>query len=68
LANSSDKIKDILKQQQEQQALPQFMQSLRSKANITINDDRLKDALPPIPSPAASTAAAPAAASPAAKK
>jgi parvulin-like peptidyl-prolyl isomerase len=58
LANSSDKIRDILKTQQEQQQIPQFMQGLRQKANIVINDDRLKDALPPLPSPAASAAAA----------
>lgn len=61
MANSSAKIKDILTQQQQQQQLPQFMQGLRAKATIVINDDRLKDALPPIPSPAASAAAAPAA-------
>jgi hypothetical protein len=42
------------------------MQGLRSKANITINDDRLKDALPPVPGAAGTSSAAPAAASPAA--
>jgi foldase protein PrsA len=61
LANSSDKIRDLLKQQQQQQQLPQFMQGLRAKATIVINDDRLKDALPPLPSPAASPAASAAA-------
>ncbi len=66
MANSHDKIKDILTQQQQQQALPAFMQGLRSKANITINDDRLKDALPPVPGAAGTSSAAPAAASPAA--
>jgi len=50
------------------------MQGLRRKANIVINDDSLKDALPPLPpesTPAASPAAGAspaAAASPAATK
>jgi foldase protein PrsA len=57
LANSSDKIRTLLTQQQEQQAVPTFLQSLRSKATIDITDDRLKDALPPIP--AATPAATP---------
>ena len=58
MANAHDKIKDILTQQQQQQQLPQFMAGLRTKANIQIFDDRLKDALPPLPpSPAPSTAA-----------
>jgi foldase protein PrsA len=73
LANSADKIRQTLTQQQEQQQIPQFLQTLRSKANIQIYDDSLKDALPPVPgaAPAAggSSGAAPApatAASPAA--
>jgi foldase protein PrsA len=61
LANSSDKIKTLLTQQQEQQQVPTFLASLRSKATITISDDKLKDALPPVPpAPATSGAAAPA--------
>jgi len=74
LANSRDKIKNILTKQQEQTKLPEFMQGLRRKANIVINDDSLKDALPPLPpesTPAASPAAGAspaAAASPAATK
>jgi foldase protein PrsA len=72
LANSSDKIRKLLTQQQEQQQIPTFLASLRQKANIQIYDTNLKDALPPPPvpapsaaAPAASSAAAPAAASPA---
>jgi foldase protein PrsA len=61
VANSSDKIRTLLTQQQEQAAVPTFLQSLRSKANIQITDDRLKDALPPIPAATpASTPPAPA--------
>ena len=61
LANSTAKIKDILKQQQQQQAVPAFMASLRQGANIVINDPALQDAIPPAPPvPAASAAAAPA--------
>lgn len=62
LANSSDKIRTLLTQQQEQAAVPTFLQSLRSKATIDITDDRLKDALPPIPAATpATTAPAPSA-------
>lgn len=58
LATSHDSIRDTLKQQQEQTQIPQFLQSLRSKANIVVYDDRLKDAFPsPAPSAAASAAA-----------
>jgi foldase protein PrsA len=61
LANSSDKIKTLLTQQQEQQQVPTFLANLRSKATINITDDKLKDALPPAaPAPATSGAAAPA--------
>ena len=60
LANSADKIRALLMQQQEQQAIPQFLASLRGKANISITDDKLKDALPP--APAATTAPSAAAA------
>jgi foldase protein PrsA len=67
LANSRDKIKALLLQQQEQAAVPSFLQSLRSKATIDISDDRLKDALPPVPPAGAATSAAAPAASPAAK-
>ncbi len=62
LAADHDKIKSLLTKQQEQAALPQFLASLRSKANIQISDDKLKDALPPAPPPPAPSAAASAAA------
>jgi foldase protein PrsA len=68
LANSSDKIKASLMQTQEQQQIPQFLAGLRSKANIAIYDDKLKDALPPIPPTPAATPAASTAPSPAASK
>jgi foldase protein PrsA len=67
LANSTDPIRDLLKQQQEQQMLGPFLQGLRSKASITVLDPRLQDAIAtPAPAaasaaPAASPAAAPAA-------
>jgi len=48
LANSSDKIKKLLQQQQQQTEVPKFLAGLRAKANITIYDDKLKDALPPV--------------------
>lgn len=75
LANSGEKIKTLLTQQQDQQQIPQFLAGLRSKAKIEIYDDKLKDALPPVPAaapstdasaaaPAASAAAAPSAAAP----
>jgi foldase protein PrsA len=61
MANAADKIRKLLQQQQEQQATPKFLASLRAKANITINDDKLKDALPPVaPEAAATTATTPA--------
>jgi len=61
VANSGPKIKDLLTQQQEQQQIPLFINNLRAKANIQIYDDRLKDALPPVPpAPAATAAASPA--------
>jgi len=66
LANSRDKIKTVLGQQQEQQQIPQFLASLRSKAKIEIYDDKLKDALPPVPAAAPAASAGAASAAPAA--
>jgi foldase protein PrsA len=68
LANSRDKILKLLTQQQQAAQIPAFLSNLRSKATITIYDDKLKDALPPVvPAPAsAGPAASAAAASPAA--
>ncbi|MGH7748642.1 MAG: hypothetical protein ACREQ5_28365, partial [Candidatus Dormibacteria bacterium] len=43
------------------QQVPVFLAELRSKANIQIFDDRLKDAIPPTaPLPASAASAAPA--------
>jgi foldase protein PrsA len=56
LANSSDKIKTVLVQQQEQEQIPQFLNNLRAKASIDIYADNLKDALPPMVPPAATPA------------
>ena len=71
LASAHDKIKTLLTQQQDQQAIPPFLASLRSKASITIDDDKLKDALPPVAPPTPATTgpapAAPAAAPPSTK-
>jgi foldase protein PrsA len=58
VANSGDKVRTQLQQQQSQQQYPTFLAGLRSKANIQIYDDKLKDALPPVPAAAASGAAA----------
>jgi len=57
-ANSGNQIKDTLTHQQEQTLIPPFLQDLRSKASIKIEDPLLKDALPPVlPTTAATTAA-----------
>jgi foldase protein PrsA len=64
LASSRAQIKDTLTQQQQQQQIPVFLQGLRAKANIAVNDDRYKDAFPP-PLPTPPAAAAPSAAAPA---
>jgi foldase protein PrsA len=63
LASSTQLIKDQLTQQQTQQQIPVFLQGLRAKANITVNDDRYKDAFPPPLPPPAAGASAPAPAS-----
>jgi foldase protein PrsA len=69
LAASSAQIKDTLTQQQTQQQIPVFLQGLRAKANITVNDDRFKDAFPPpLPPPPAAAPAASGAAVPAPAK
>jgi foldase protein PrsA len=56
-ANSADKIRKLLTQQQQQQQIPAFLSNLRSKANIVIYDDKLKDAIPPAAPPPPATAA-----------
>jgi foldase protein PrsA len=62
LASSRAQIADTLTQQQQQQAIPIFLQNLRYKANIQFYDDRFKDVSPPLPTP---PPAAPAASAPA---
>ncbi|MGH7727751.1 MAG: peptidylprolyl isomerase [Vulcanimicrobiaceae bacterium] len=62
MANSADKIKTLLTQQQQQEQIPSFLESLRAKANIQVYDDALKAVLntpPPLPAPAATVAPAP---------
>jgi len=54
-ASVKDQIKTQLTQQQEGQAVPVFLQGLRTAATITVYDDRYKDLFPP-PSPAAAAA------------
>ncbi|MGH7717204.1 MAG: peptidylprolyl isomerase [Vulcanimicrobiaceae bacterium] len=79
LAGSNTQIRQTLMQQAEQQQMQPFLQELRSKATITVTDQRFSDLastpLPPAPStptgsaaPTAAPASAPAAASPAATK
>jgi foldase protein PrsA len=72
LANSRAKIKDLLTQQQQQQAIPAFLQGLRAQATINVYDTRFADVFPPTipppPPPAASSAAPPSAPTPAATK
>ncbi|GAC1406297.1 MAG: peptidylprolyl isomerase [Candidatus Velthaea sp.] len=59
LASAHDQIRDQLKQQQQAQQLPVFLQGLKANAKIDVYDDRLKDAFPPAaPAPAASAPAA----------
>jgi foldase protein PrsA len=76
LAGAHDQIVAQLKQQQQSQQIPVFLQQLKSAAKIEVYDDNLKDAFPsPLPAaapdasaaaaPAASAAAAPAASAPA---
>ena len=69
MANSADKIRLLLTQQQENVQIPQFLNTLKAKANIQIYDQALQGAIPtPIPAPNVSTAPAimPTAAKPAA--
>ncbi len=63
LANTKDKIAELLRQQQEAPLIQPFLMDLQSKANIQINDPRFSAAFP---SPPPSAAPAAPAASPAA--
>ena len=66
LASAHDQIKTQLTQQQQSQAIPVFLQSLRSSAKIDVYDDRYKDVFPPTtPAGAPPASAAPASAAPA---
>jgi foldase protein PrsA len=68
LASAKPQITETLRQQQQQQQIPVFLQSLRAKANIQVYDDRYKDAFPPplpTPPPASAAPAAPASPAPA---
>jgi foldase protein PrsA len=67
LANSTDKITAMLRQQQEAPLIQPFLQSLQTKANIQINDPHFAD-LFPSPPPGAAPAATGAAPAPAATK
>jgi peptidyl-prolyl cis-trans isomerase C len=59
VASAHDQIVAQLKQQQQSQQIPIFLQQLKSGAKIDVFDDNLKDAFPsPLPAaaaPAAST-------------
>jgi parvulin-like peptidyl-prolyl isomerase len=59
LANTKDKIADMLRQQQEAPLIQPFLMDLQSKANIQINDPRFAAAFPS-PPPSEPPAAAPA--------
>ncbi|MGA2396081.1 MAG: peptidylprolyl isomerase [Candidatus Lustribacter sp.] len=64
LTSSTPQIKETLTQQQEQQQIPVFLNGLRAKANIQVNDPRFADLFPP-PLPPPPAAGAPAASPPA---
>jgi foldase protein PrsA len=58
LASAHAQIVDALTQQQNQQLIPAFMQSLRAKANIQVLDPRFADVFPPpLPTPPAAAPA-----------
>jgi foldase protein PrsA len=66
LASATDRITDMLRQQQESPLIQPFLQNLQQKATIQVTDSRFADLFPP-PAAAAAPAAteAPAASSPA---
>ncbi|HTU82272.1 MAG TPA: peptidylprolyl isomerase [Candidatus Acidoferrales bacterium] len=62
LANSTSRIQDMLRQQQEAPLIQPFLQGLQQKANIQVNDPRFQDLFPsPPPGAAPAASAAPAA-------
>jgi foldase protein PrsA len=68
LANSTDKITAMLRQQQEAPLIQPFLQSLQTKANIQITDPQFKDLFPSPPPGAPAPATTGAAPAPAATK
>jgi foldase protein PrsA len=64
LANSTERITEMLRQQQEAPLIQPFLQGLQQKATITVNDPRFAD-LFPSPAPAGGGAASPASPAPA---
>jgi foldase protein PrsA len=63
MANSADKIRQLLTQQQENMQIPQFLNTLKAKANIQIYDQALQGAIPtPIPNVSTAPAITPTAA------
>jgi foldase protein PrsA len=65
LASATDRITDMLRQQQESPLIQPFLQNLQQKANIQVTDARFADLFPPSAAAAAPPASSPAAASPA---
>lgn len=63
LANTHDRIADMLRQQQEAPLIQPFLQNLQAKANIQVSDPRYTSAFP---TPAAASSTEPTAAAPAA--
>ena len=62
LANTHDKIADLLRQQEEQPLIQPFIQDLQAKATITVTDPRFADVFPsPAPTQAPAATSAPAA-------
>ena len=61
LANTKDKIADMLRQQQEAPLIQPFLADLQSKANIQVSDPRFQAAFPSPPPSAPAAATSPAA-------
>jgi foldase protein PrsA len=65
LASATDRITDMLRQQQESPLIQPFLQNLQQKANIQVTDARFADLFPPPAAAAAPAASSPAVTSPA---
>jgi foldase protein PrsA len=59
LANSTERITEMLRQQQEAPLIQPFLQGLQQKANIQVNDPRFADLFPSPPPAAATPSTAP---------